>query len=383
MDLSYSEEQLMLRDSAERFLGAEYDFAARQKIAASPQGWSEAVWRQFAELGWLALPLPESAGGLGGGSVELGLLMEAFGKALVVEPYLATVVFGAGAVAALGDTAQQEAILPAVAEGHMRLALAHDEPHGRGDPLAVGTVARRQGAGWSLEGQKTNVLGAAAADHLVVSAHIGSGLGLFLVPVGQSGVSVASYPILDGSRAGDVTLAGVSLGGDALLGGVEDAAPAISALIDRAVIALASDALGALTVLLDSTVEYSKTRVQFGQPIGRFQALQHRMAEMAVLREEAGAIALFAMMSADGPLAARARAASAAKVKIGRAARTIAEQAIQIHGGMGVTDELNIGAYFKRVLTFELLFGSFDHHLRRYAALARRSGFIGDSLVAA
>ena len=374
MDLDYSEEQLLLRDSAERFLGAEYDFATRQKIAATAEGWSGEIWAQFAELGWLALPLPETAGGLGGGAVELGLLMEAFGKALVLEPYLASVVLGGGAVAALGDAAQQQAVLPGVAEGAVRLAFAHDERQ----PV----TAERQGHGWRIDGRKVNVLAAGAADHLVVSARIGDGQGLFMVSAGAAGLTVEPYAILDGSRAGDIMLSGVSLGADALLGRSEDSGDAIDTVIDRAIIALASDTLGALTVLLDATVEYSKTRVQFGKPIGTFQALQHRMAEMAVLREEARAVALFAMLNADGPPVARARAASAAKVKIGRAARTIAEQAIQIHGGMGVTDELNVGAYFKRVLTFELLFGSIDRHLRRYTALARESGFIGNSLAA-
>lgn len=373
MDLSYSEEQLLLRDSAERFLGGEYDFQRRQKIAASAAGWSEAVWGQFADLGWLALPFPEALGGLGGGAVELSLLMEAFGKSLVLEPYLASIVLGGGAVAAVGDSRQQQALLPGVAEGRIRLAFAHDGT----------TTALRQGSGWRLEGLKTNVLGAPAAHHLVVSAMVGERPGQFVVPASANGVSIESYTILDGSRAGDIRFSGVVIGNDALLGGSEDASSAIEAVIDRAIIALAFDALGALTVLLDATVEYSKTRVQFGQPIGRFQALQHRMAEMAVLREEARAVALFAVLNADGPLAARARAASAAKVKIGRAARFIGEQAIQIHGAMGVTEELNIGAYFKRILTFELLFGSIDRHLRRYAALARETGFIGDSLVAA
>jgi alkylation response protein AidB-like acyl-CoA dehydrogenase len=382
MDLSYSEEQLLLRDSAERFLRQEYDFARRQSIAASPAGWSAAIWAQFAELGLLALPLPEAYGGLGGGAVDLGLLMEAFGQALVIEPYLATVVLGAGAIASLGDAAQQAAILPGVAEGAIRLAFAHGERGGRNDIGAVAAVAHRAGTGWRLEGRKTNVLGAGAADTLVVSARVPGGIGLFLVPAAATGVAIAPYPILDGSRAGDVTLSGVAVGAGALLGGSDDALPSIEAVIDRAIIALASDGLGAMSFVLDATVEYSRTRVQFGQPIGRFQALQHRMAEMAVLREEARAIALFAVMNAGAPPAQRARAASAAKVKIGRAARQIAEQAVQLHGAMGVTEELNIGAYLKRALTFDLLFGSADHHLRRYAALAQTEGFIGDSLAA-
>ncbi len=383
MDLSYTEEQTLLRESAARFLREEYDFAFRQTVAASPAGWSPAIWRQFAELGFLALPLPEDCGGLGGGAVELGLLMETFGEALLIEPYLATIVLGAGAIAAVGDASQRADILPGVAEGAIRLAFAHGERASRNDLDAISTVAARSGSGWRLDGLKTNVLGAGAADWLIVSARIGSaGTGLFVVPAAADGVTVAQYPILDGSRAADVALAGVTVGAGALLGGDDAAGPAVTAIIDRAIIAQAGDALGALSFVLDATVEYARTRVQFGQPIGRFQALQHRMAEMAVLREEARAIALYAMISADAAPAQRARAASAAKVKIGRAARHIAEQAVQIHGAMGVTEELNIGAYLKRALTFELLFGSVDHHLRRYAALARAEGFIGDSLAA-
>jgi alkylation response protein AidB-like acyl-CoA dehydrogenase len=225
------------------------------------------------------------------------------------------------------------------------------------------------------------VLGASAADHLIVSARIGAGTGLFLVPRTAHGVTLRPYPLVDGTRAADVTLADVQLGRDALLGGDDDAWPAIDATIDRAITALAADAVGATRVLLDATSEYTKTRVQFGQPLAKFQALQHRMAEMAVLQEEASAVTLLATLMVDANPVERARAASAAKVKVARAAHYIGQQAIQLHGAMGVTEELSIGAYFKRVLVFEHLFGSVDEHLQRYATLARSTGFIGRGLI--
>jgi alkylation response protein AidB-like acyl-CoA dehydrogenase len=363
MDLSYSEEQELLRASAERFLAEEYSFAERQKAAQSELGYSAEIWTQFAELGWLALPLPEACGGLGGGAVDLGILMETFGKALVLEPYFATVALGAAIIAAVGDETQQASILPAVAEGRVKLAFAHAD--------AVGTTAQREGNGWRLWGRKGAVAWGGAANHLVISAGIGDGVGLFLVPSAAKGVDIQPYPLVDGTRAADVTLAGVSLGADALLGGNECAQPAIDAVVDRAIGALAWDAVGALSTVLDATVDYAKTRVQFGQPIAKFQALQHRMAEMAVLREEARALALLASLKSEASPDERARAASAAKVKVGRAARRIAEEAVQMHGGMGVTDELNIGAYLKRILVFDLSFGSVEHHLDRYGSLAR------------
>ena len=364
MDLSYSEEQELLRASAERFLVDEYPFAERQKAAQSEQGYSAQIWRQFAELGWLALPLPESAGGLGGGAVDLGLLMEAFGKALVLEPYFATVVLGAASIAAVADEAQQAGILPAVAEGRAKLALAHADAN-------APTIGRQEGAGWRLAGRKRAVIWGAAADHFIVSARVGDGTGLFLVPAGTKGLDVQPYLVVDGTRAADVTLSDVILRPDALLGGNESAQSALEAVLDRALGALAWDAVGALSTVLDATVEYAKTRVQFGQPIAKFQALQHRMAEMAVLRAEARALALAASLKADASPEERARAASAAKVKVGRAARKIAEEAVQMHGGMGVTEELNIGAYLKRILVFDLSFGSVEHHLYRYASLSR------------
>jgi len=386
MDLSYSDEQQLLRESAQRFLRSEYSYSRRQKIAASADGCSREVWAQFAEMGWLALPLPQAAGGLGGGAIELGLLMEAFGRALVVEPYLSTVVLGAGALALGGDARQQAAILPAVAAGEHLLAFAHAEPQSRGRHDAVQATARRCRSGWRLDGFKPCVAGAQVADTVIVSARLYDAQGdlpgtiaLFLVPAAQ--LQRRPCLLIDGSHAADVELREVIVPAEALLGQRSDAMPVIEAVLDRAIIALGADAFGAIEVLLDDTVEYAKTRVQFGQPIGRFQALQHRMAEMALEREEACAILQYALIAADAGAVARARAASAAKVRIGRAARYIAEQAVQLHGGMGVTEELAIGAYLKRVLRFELMLGSADYHLQRYARLARAHGLLAQGLI--
>jgi hypothetical protein len=349
LDLSYSEDQILLRESAQRFLKREYR-------AGQVQNWSS-----FAELGWLALPFAEADGGLGGGAVETALLMQEFGAALVVEPYLSTVLLGGALLSAFGASGE---ILPALIAGQHKLA------------HAGAVTARAQSHAWQLEGRKTAVLGAPLANTLVVSAQVGDRVGLFTLPADAPGLDINAYAAVDGTSFADLTFAGAIA---TLL--AEDASAAIEKTLDHATIALCADALGAITVLVDATVEYAKTRVQFGQPIGKFQALAHRMAEMAVLREEAGAAVLFAVLKADASAPERARATSAAKAKLGRCARFIGQQAVQIHGGMGVTEELNIGAYFKRLTVFELLLGNTTHHLRRYAALAASTDILNQSLV--
>ncbi len=357
MDLSFSEDQTLLQDSAKRFLAGEYDYATRQKILATDAGHSPEIWRQFAELGWLALPFAEADGGLGGGAVETALLMQEFGAALVVEPYLPTVLLG-GALLARAGNAAQRGLLQGVVAGEVKLAFAD----GR-----TGIQARQAGQGWVLEGRKQAVPGGNLADIIIIAARTPGGVGLFTVPATAPGLDRLAYRAADGAGYADITFSGVTLGADALLNGTEDD---IEAVLDNATVALCADAFGALSVLVDSTVDYAKTRTQFGRPIGQFQALQHRMADMAVMREEARAALLLGIVKADAPAAERIRATSAAKAKIGRCARFIGQQAVQLHGGMGVTEELNIGAYFKRLISFEILFGNSDFHLRRYAALA-------------
>jgi alkylation response protein AidB-like acyl-CoA dehydrogenase len=362
VDLRYDTEHVILRDSAEKFLAERYDYRTFQEIAASEAGFSRELWAEFAQLGWLGLPFTPEDGGTGGGAVELAILMEAFGRHLVVEPYLATVVLGGGLVTALGSTAERRALLPAVAEGRCCLAFAHDD-HG------APTRAERRRDGYVLRGGKKLVLGGAMADTLLVSAQLdGDGIGIFVVPK-ERGLTLRPYRLLDGSRAADLVLTDVALPSSALLGGRADAAAAVEAVLQRAIAALSADAVGVIGAMVKATVDYAKTRVQFGQPIANFQALQHRMVRMRIKEEEARAAALFATLSLDGAADMRARAIHGAKAKIGRCARLVHQEAIQLHGAIGTTSELALGGYAKRLIAYETLFGSTREHLARYGAI--------------
>jgi len=363
VDLRYATEHVILRESAGKFLAERYDYRTVQKIAASETGWDREVWEEFAKLGWLGLPFAPEDGGNGGGAVELAILMEAFGQHLVIEPYLATVVLGGGLIAALGSTAERQTMLPAVMEGECHLAFAHEERD-------VPTRAQRTNDGYSLRGGKKVVLGGSSADTLLLSARLGDqGLGVFVVPRTTHGLTVRSYRMVDGRRAADVDLNDAMVPTSALLGGNENAGGAVEAVLQRAIAALSADAVGAIGAMVKATVDYAKTRVQFGQPIANFQALQHRMVRIKIKEEEARAAALFATLSLDGPAAICARATSGAKAKIGRCARSVHQEAIQLHGAIGTTDELALGGYAKRLLAYELLFGSTREHLRRYGAM--------------
>jgi alkylation response protein AidB-like acyl-CoA dehydrogenase len=363
VDLRYNTEQEILRSSAEKFLAERYDYRTFRKIADSEAGWSPEIWAEFAKLGWLGLPFAPEEGGSGGGAVELAILMETFGKHLVVEPYLATVVLGGGLVAALGSPEQRRAILPEVIEGRSLLAYAHED---RG----TATQARRSSDGYVLQGAKKTILAGGLADRLLVSASLDAGrTGVFVVPKATPGLTLRSYRIVDGSRAADAELTGVALPRDALLGGNEDAGSAIAHVLDRAIAALSAEAVGAIATMVKATVDYAKTRVQFGQPLANFQALQHRLVGIKVKEEEARAAGLLATLSLDGPPNMRARAVSGAKAKIGRNARVVHQEAIQLHGAIGTTSELSLGGYAKRLIAYETLFGSTREHLRRYGAL--------------
>jgi len=362
MDLSYDTEQTILRDSAEKFLSGRYDYRFFQKTAGSETGWNADIWADFAELGWLGLPFAEEDGGFGAGAVEIAILMEAFGKSLVLEPYLATIVLGGGIVAKLGSAEQRQAILGPVIEGKSRLAFAVDD---KDAPVA----AKRSGSGFTLSGAKKTVLSAPMADTILVSARIGRGSGVFAIPATAPGLNLRGYRTVDGGRAADIEFADIALPASALLGGNEDADAGIEETIHRAIAALSSDAVGAMSALVAATVEYTKTRVQFGQPIAKFQVLQHRMVGMKVKEEEARASCLFATLSLDGPADRRTRAVSGAKAKIGRASRSVAQEAIQLHGAIGTTDELSVGGYAKRLLAYEMVFGTTREHLRRYGAI--------------
>jgi alkylation response protein AidB-like acyl-CoA dehydrogenase len=372
MDLNLSDEQRMLRESAGRFVAESYDADHRRKMANDPRGFSAEVWKQFAELGWLALPIPEEFGGLGGGAVEIGILMEAFGRGLVSEPYVATIVLGAALVERCGSTAQKQARLPKVADGTLKLALAHSERAARFDLAKVATTASKTAQGWRLAGRKIAVLDGHAADEIIVSARIDAHrIGLFLVPAKTPGVAVSDHERLGGGRACNIELSDVNLPEDALLGDGSDALPAIEWATDRAMAALGAEAVGIMQVLLDTTLEYTKIRKQFGRPLSANQVIRHRLADMAMQVDESRSMALRAALKADGSPVERARAASGAKAKIGKCARFVGEQSIQLHGGMGVTEELEVGAYFKRLVAFDTLFGGSAHHYGRHAQLGR------------
>ena len=378
MDLTLSDEQRLLRESVDRFIAETYDADHRRRVAADPLGFSPEIWKKFAELGWLALPIDQAYGGLGGGAIETGILMEAFGRGLVTEPYLSTVVIGAGLISECGSDAQKQAILPEIADGSLRLAFAHSERAARFDLAKVDTKARRTPDGWRLDGHKTAVLDGNAAAQIIVSARLANEDGalgklcLFLVPSGIAGLGLRDYPRLGGGRACNLDLAGVQLAADALLGDGSDALPKIECVVDRALAALCAEAVGIMQIMLDTTLDYTKIRKQFGRPLAANQVIRHRLADMAMQCDEARSIALRAALMADAEPGARGRAASGAKAKIGKCARFVAEQSVQLHGAMGVTEELDIGSYFKRLLAFDTLFGGSAHHYRRHAALGGR-----------
>lgn len=369
MDLTPSDEQRLLRESVDRFIASTYTAEARRRSAAEPLGFSAEVWKQFSDLGWLALPVSEEHGGLGGGPVEVGILMEAFGRGLVSEPYLATVVLGAALIEACGTDVQKQELLPQVAEGSLHLAFAHSERAARFDLAHVDAKAHPFAGGWRLEGEKIAVLDARAAESLIVSARIPDGpLALFLMSPNNEGVTLQDYPRLGGGQGANLLLRSVQVESAARLGN-EDAQPAIASVVDRALTALCAEAVGIMQVLLDTTLEYTKARKQFGRPLVANQVVRHRLTDMSVACDEARSMALRAALMAGSNPVQRGRAASGAKAKVGKAARYVAEQAVQLHGAMGVTDELDVGAYFKRLLAFETLFGGSNLHFRRHAAL--------------
>ncbi|WGR95612.1 acyl-CoA dehydrogenase [Bradyrhizobium sp. ISRA443] len=378
MDLTFSDEQRLLRESADRFVAETFTAEHRKKSANDPLGFSPAIWKQFAELGWLALPISEAHGGLGGGAIEIGILMEAFGRGLVSEPFLSTVVIGAALIAECGTEAQRQAILPKVAEGALILAFAHSERAARSDLAHVETTATRTVGGWRLNGSKVAVLDGAAANQIIVSARVANAngasgkLGLFLVQAGAPGLALRDYARLGGGRGCSLELKDTALPAGALLGDGSDALPAIEAVVNRAMAALGAEAVGIMQTLLDTTLEYTKIRKQFGRPLSANQVIRHRLADMAMQVDEARSMALRAALMAGAEPVERSRAASGAKAKIGKCARFVAEQSVQLHGAMGVTEELDIGSYFKRLLAFDTLFGGSAHHYRRHAALSGR-----------
>ncbi|TKT70737.1 pimeloyl-CoA dehydrogenase small subunit [Afipia massiliensis] len=372
MDFDLSEEQRLLKDSVDGLLADSYDFDQRKKYAKENGGWSKTVWNKLAEQGLLGLPFSEADGGFGAGAVETALVMESLGKALVLEPYLATVVLGGGFLRHGGSAEQKAAHIPSIIDGSKTLAFAQLEKNSRYDLADVTTTAKKKGSGWVIDGEKFVVLHGETADTLIVSARTKgnrrdhSGIGVFLVPANAKGVTVKGYPTQDGMRAADIRFEGVEVGADAVIGDPENGLPLIERVVDEARIAMCAEAVGAMDESLKSTVEYLKTRKQFGVAIGQFQTLQHRAADMFVALEQARSMSIFATMASDFEDAKeRSKAVAAAKVQIGKSLKFVGQQAIQLHGGVGMTMELKIGHYFKRLTMIESTFGDTDYHLRR------------------
>ncbi len=375
MDFDLTEEQRLLRDSVDRMIADAYgDFEKRRAYMAEPHGFSAALWARYAELGLLGLPFAEADGGYGGGPVETMLTMEAIGRGLALEPYLATVVLGGGLLRLGGSAAQRQHIVPRIADGSLRLAFAHSERQARYELADVATGARGEGDGFVLNGAKSLVLHGDSADVLVVSARLSGerrardGIGLFLVDADAPGVARRGYATQDGQRAAEVTLTDVRVTAGSAIGVPGAAFGLIERAVDSALAAVSAEAVGAMQALHEMTVEYLKTRKQFGVPIGSFQALQHRAADMLVALEQARSMAMYAAMMAEAPDAAeRHTAIAAAKVQVNESARQIGQAAIQLHGGIAMTQDYKAGHYFKRLTMIESLFGDTEHHLRTVA----------------
>jgi pimeloyl-CoA dehydrogenase small subunit len=377
MDFELSEEQKLLKDSVERLLADQYNFEARSRYSREPEGFSRKPWKQYAELGLLALPFEEKHGGIGGTPVDTMIVMEAFGRALVLEPYFATVVLCGSLLRLGGSEEQRDALLPKIANGELLLAFAHSEAQARYDLLDVATAARKDGDGYVLDGAKTLVLHGDSGDKLIVSARVAgqqrgrAGISLFLVDGGAAGVSRRGYATIDGHRAAEITLSNVRVGLEDLIGEAGNAFPLIERVTDIAIAAQCAEAVGAMAAMQEMTVDYLKTRKQFGLPIGNFQVLQHRATDMLIALEQARSMAMLAaIMAADDSPAERRRAVSAAKVQICNSGRFIGQQAIQLHGGIGMTMEYKIGHYFKRATAIAATFGDAAYHLDLLARAA-------------
>jgi alkylation response protein AidB-like acyl-CoA dehydrogenase len=371
MDFEFTDEQNLLAEAVQKFMTTRYGAEQRRAVLASPGAWSRDVWRSLSQLGVVGLLVPFEHGGLGGGPVEAMLALNAFGAGMLLEPYWSSAVFATALLTRLGGEGSAH-ILQGLAIGERIAVVAHAEPGARYDLDRVHTTAFRSSSGWTLSGAKALVLGVGAADTLLVSARAdvgGTGPSIFAVPRAAAGVSVREYPTIDGRGAGDVTLEGVRLDPDALLGVEGAALGPIEDAHDVALAGLCADAVGSMKALLEATGKYLQTREQFGQPIGKFQALQHRMADMLIHYEQAKSMAYLAAMQCESPDApTRRKTISAAKVIVGQAGRFIGQQAVQLHGGMGMADELDVSHYFRRLTACELTLGDTDHHLAKYAA---------------
>ncbi len=375
MDFSLSDEQQMLQDSIARFVQNDYDFDSRAKSIKTDLGYSADHWKLFADLGWLMVPFTEDEGGLGGSAADLMVVMEEFGKGIVIEPFLATAIIGGGLISKAGNSGQKESLIGGIIDGSLQLAFAYAEPQSRYDLSNVATTAKKNTDGYVLSGHKAVVLNGANANKIIVSARTfgqpsdKEGISLFIVDATATGVEIQGYRTQDGGRAAEVRLENVQVGADQLLGGENRALPIIESVLDRATLAICAEAVGAMEVATAKTVEYTKTRVQFGVSISKFQALQHRMADMFIEQQQAKSIVLMAAMKLDQAGEDASKSVAAMKSLVGRASKKIGQEAVQIHGGIGVTDELDVGHYFKRMTMIDLMFGNSDYQTQRFTAL--------------
>ena len=375
MNFDYNEEQRLLAESVRRFVAQDYAFEARRRIVESAEGYSPAIWRTMADLGLLMLPIPAANGGFGGGAVDMMSTMEAIGEALVVEPYLSTVGLGTRIIVQAGTDAQQADLLPAIAEGRLIVAFAHTERSGRHDLAHVTLAARRAGDGYVLEGEKKVVLHAPAAGKLIVTARTSGatgearGVSLFLVDASAAGIGMTRYRTLDEVRAADVVFRNVAVPAAALLGPLDAGLEIAEEAVDFATALVCAEAVGAMKSANEATLDYLKTRKQFGVPIGAFQALQHRMVDMTISAEQARSMASLACARVDARPAAdeRRRVVSAAKARIAQACRHVSQESVQLHGGMGMSEELKVSHTFRRLTMIAQQFGDADHHLERFA----------------
>lgn len=378
MDFDLSEEQSLLKDTLERLLSQHYGFEERNKFMASPEGFSAQMWRRYAEMGLLALPFAEEDGGLGGTPVETMIVMEAFGRSLVLEPYLPTIVLGGSLIRFGGNDAQRAELIPAIAEGALKLAFAQNERNSRWDLHHVETSAVKNGNDWRISGKKFVVLGGDSADKFFITARSAGGprdqdgIGVFLVDAKADGVLVRGYRTQDGQRAAEISLDNVAVAAQDVFGDPENGLPLARRAVDAGIAALCAESVGAMTLMHELTIDYLKTRQQFGVPIGQFQVLQHKSVDMFVALEQARSMVLYVTSVADSAdESERLSAIHAAKAEIGRSGQLCGENAIQLHGGVGMTMEYSVGHYFKRVMMIDATFGDADFHLR---ALAARGG---------
>ena len=375
MDFTFNEEQSLIQDQVDQFVQKEYDWETRQALSNSDLGFGIDNWKKFAELGWLGISVSEDNGGYGGTAIESMLIMEAFGKGLVVEPFLETVIMSASLIDDHGSEQQKSSVLEPAIAGEMQLALAYAEPQSRFNLSDLVTEAKLDGDNYILNGYKSVVMNGPSANKFIISARTSgtqldeSGISLFLVDSDSTGLDKTDYKTVDGRRASHLSIENVSVPKDNLIGQQDKGFEILDSAIDKAILAISAEAVGAMEVLYKTTVEYTKTREQFGTAIGKFQVLQHRMVDMFMEYEQCKSLLYMATMKHEEGSPDAKKAISGLKYQVGKAGKFIGQQAVQLHGGMGVTDELNVGHYFKRLTTVGTIFGNTDYHLKKYTSL--------------